>query len=571
MGGLSVIESQEREDWKHSLVEYFLGIFQTRSEEARTALVDLFGAIELGHSCAPVDSGAAQKLQPLLRLECKNPPLVLDQELLFLSRHYRQEQQLAHEIKRLLQAQPLSCDLEKYLDLLDDPHQQTALLKAAQHNISVITGGAGTGKTHTLARIIAGLHAEAPELQIALAAPTGKAAQRMHEALHKALADRSLTDRGLVTDTLKTLAPVTIHRLLGMGMRGNAQFNSDLQLSADLVVVDEVSMLDLGLALKLFSAIKSGARVILLGDADQLSSVDVGHVLADLQESNLLAQSFTRLIKSRRFRADASIYKAATAIQSASLDSHHWIHDFEQAIERTEQLGKVDLQQIKGDLVRYCSIKANTPAITYLDQLFEGYADYIQRLKDYVYGQRDADELQRVVAAFDSFRVLTATKHGEYGLHAINRHFKARLAEKMGLRNGVRDWYIGRPVLITQNDYRLGLSNGDIGICLYHRSNQGEFEVYFPTLGKWISANQLPGNIQTAFGLTIHKSQGSEFSHVAIVVDQAAERLLSQELLYTAITRAKEIVSLLVDESCFRTAVHTRTIRKSGLTMHLDR
>ena len=166
--------------------------------------------------------------------------------------------------------------------------------------------------------------------------------------------------------------------------------------------------------------------------------------------------------------------------------------------------------------------------------------------------------------------ILTAIRHSLFGLESLNRQIEQRfLSSTQQLKIG--DWYVGRPVMMTYNDYQLGLSNGDIGICLKRTSDSSTpFEVYFPSLEKWVLANRLPKNIETAYVLTIHKSQGSEFKHTAVVLDQKAKNLLSKELIYTAITRAKSVVSLLVDQAAFEQSIKVGTVRKSGLLSKIN-
>jgi len=202
----------------------------------------------------------------------------------------------------------------------------------------------------------------------------------------------------------------------------------------------------------------------------------------------------------------------------------------------------------------------------YYDQLmygYQGYADAIKLAQD----QADFDQyVQQAIQYFDDYRILTAIRHGDLGLNKINQQIEQRFLASVGkLKQG--DWYTGRPVMMTYNDYQLGLSNGDIGICFWReQEGQSQFEVYFPSLEKWVLATRLPKSIETAFALTIHKSQGSEFTHTAVVLDQQAKNLLSKELIYTAITRAKKVVSLLVDRDAFTQALCVRTTRKSGLS-----
>ena len=179
--------------------------------------------------------------------------------------------------------------------------------------------------------------------------------------------------------------------------------------------------------------------------------------------------------------------------------------------------------------------------------------------------------VKSVAQAFDLYRILTAVRHGALGLTRLNLEMEQALFRQLPTLARKGDWYVGRPVMMTYNDYQLGLSNGDIGICFKHRQDSGQYEVYFPSLDKWLPATRLPKDIQAAFVLTIHKSQGSEFSHTAVVLDQSATNLLSQELIYTAITRAKMVVSLLVDQQAFATSLQTMTVRTSGLLSKIEK
>ncbi len=183
---------------------------------------------------------------------------------------------------------------------------------------------------------------------------------------------------------------------------------------------------------------------------------------------------------------------------------------------------------------------------------------------------KDVGEIEQVIARFDDYRVLSAIRHGNLGLNVLNEQIEQRVLEAtQQAKQGA--WYVGRPVMMTYNDYQLGLSNGDIGIC-FKQQQQGQiqFAVYFPSLQKWVAAARLPKSIHTAYALTIHKSQGSEFTHTAVVLDANAQQLLSKELIYTAITRAKKVVSILAARSSLVTAMSVRTLRRSGLAVKVS-
>ena len=500
-------------------------------------------------------------------------PCVHDQQGLALYRYWQLEQRLADQICRLKRQTIQMLDTAPYQHLLSDEHQQAALKMVMQQWLSIITVGPGTGKTYTLARIIAVLNQMIPDLRIAMAAPTGKAAQRMQEALQHSLNDPKLLESGLVTDELRHQSTQTLHRLLGIGNRQIPRFHQKQSLPYDVIVVDEASMLDLNLATLLFEAVPENCRIILLGDANQLASVDVGSVLADLQQVQGLAENRVWLQKSRRFADEAKIGQLARFIQAQQQPTHHAqvLTRLEQEIAAPTSLQPIALSKEMSDFIQleYLPKYGEFEIEPYQQKLMYGFQGYVEALQHYVQGDEPEPYIQQVIHAFDDYRILTAVRHGQLGLQQLNRYAEQWLNQQLK-QIALGDWYVGRPVMMTYNDYQLGISNGDIGICFKHRSQSQQFEVYFPSLDKWIAAHRLPRNMQTAFALTIHKSQGSEFTHTAIVLDAPAEKLLSQELIYTAVTRAKKVVSILADSGTLQQALTIRTVRRSGLVQKIN-
>ncbi|MBJ6353533.1 MULTISPECIES: exodeoxyribonuclease V subunit alpha [Acinetobacter] len=551
---------------------------QSQVSEATSYLQQLIEASLQGDSCIDISSEQIAALGQLAisadQATSKVAPCVYDEQGLALYRYWHLEQRLAEQICRLKQQliQPVSCG--DYLDLLTDPHQQAALQMVARQSLSIITGGPGTGKTYTLARIIAVLSQAIPHIRVAMAAPTGKAAQRMQEALQNSFNDPKLLESGLVSEELRNQGTQTIHRLLGMGHSQTPRFNQKQPLPYDVIVVDEASMLDLNLATLLFEAVPESCRIILLGDANQLASVDVGAVLADLQQIQALADNRVQLQTSRRFAEGALIGQVAKFIQAQSYQQDHVevLQRFEIDIVQVSELKPILLQRDMPDVVQleYLPEASLLDLDTYYQKLMLGFQGYVQSLKNYLKEERSIEQVQNVVKAFDDYRILTAVRHGPFGLQQLNQYAQRWLQQQLSIVTA-GGWYVGRPVMMTYNDYQLGISNGDIGLCFEHRTQPQQFEVYFPSLNKWVAANRLPKNIQNAFALTIHKSQGSEFTHTAVVLDQAAKNLLSQELIYTAITRAKKVVSLLVHQEALLQAFTVRTTRKSGLVQKVNR
>lgn len=551
---------------------------QSQVSEATSYLQQLIEASLQGDSCIDISSEQIAALGQLAisadQATSKVAPCVYDELGLALYRYWHLEQRLAEQICRLKQQliQPVSCD--DYLDLLTDAHQQAALQMVARQGLSIITGGPGTGKTYTLARIIAVLSQAIPHIRVAMAAPTGKAAQRMQEALQNSFNDPKLLESGLVSEELRNQGTQTIHRLLGMGHSQTPRFNQKQPLPYDVIVVDEASMLDLNLATLLFEAVPESCRIILLGDANQLASVDVGAVLADLQQIQALADNRVQLQTSRRFAEGALIGQVAKFIQAQSYQQDHVevLQRFEVDIVQVSELKPILLQRDMPDVVQleYLPEGNHAEVEIYYQKLMLGFQGYVKSLKNYLKEERSIDQVQNVVKAFDDYRILTAVRHGPFGLQQLNQYAQRWLQQQLSIVTA-GGWYVGRPVMMTYNDYQLGISNGDIGLCFEHRTQPQQFEVYFPSLNKWVAANRLPKSIQSAFALTIHKSQGSEFTHTAVVLDQAAKNLLSQELIYTAITRAKKVVSLLVHQEALLQAFTVRTTRKSGLVQKVNR
>ena len=571
--------------WIETWSKYVLTQYSTASEldknaqeEALQLVQEILLATTQGDSCISKQGKNTALLKSLLLSEPEDQgavaPFVQDDKYLYLYRYWQLEQRLASQVIRLKQQHIQQVEVFAYDDLLTDEHQRSALDSVAKNAFNMITGGPGTGKTYTLARIIAVLHKAIPNIRIAMAAPTGKAAQRMGEALQKSLSDPKLQDFGLNQNLFN---PMTLHRLLGLGNQHVPRFNLRQPLPYDVVVVDEASMLDLNLATMLFEAIPDHCRLILLGDANQLASVDVGSVLADLQRVEALKENRVNLVTTRRFNDDALIGKMAKFIQHRKhqqLNDEQILIDFENEVVQASEIANVDLAKDMQDVIQleYLPEKVNLlDLLNYYQKLSFGFQSYFQSLKSYLtLDENSIEQIGKIVKDFDLYRILTAVRHGVLGLESLNKEMEKALFTNLPTLSRQGDWYVGRPVMMTYNDYQLGLSNGDIGICFKHRQQVNQFEVYFPSLDKWLPATRLPKSIQTAFVLTIHKSQGSEFTHTAVVLDASATRLLSQELIYTAITRAKNVVSILANRQAFIQALSIPTRRVSGLVENIN-
>ncbi len=575
-----ISDQSEQMTWINVWSRYLTQVQFSQSAQADSAahvLQQLIEASLNGDSCIQVDSVQLETLGDLAisseKAATQVAPCVYDQQGLALYRYWQLEQRLAQQICRLKRQMTPAIDISEYESLLEDEFQQAALKMVLQQWLSIITGGPGTGKTYTLARIIAALNQMIPDIRIAMAAPTGKAAQRMQEALQNSFKDPKLIASGLVTDELRNQSTQTLHRLLGMGNRQIPRFNAKQPLPYDVIVVDEASMLDLNLATALFEAVPESCRIILLGDANQLASVDVGSVLADLQQVDALAENRVQLKNSRRFSDEAKIGQFARFIQAQQDSSRPELilTQLEDEIVKAAPLQDITLTKEMSDVIQleYFATAQKMDVEQYQQKLMYGFRAYVDSLIAYLNAEQPTEYIQQVISTFDDYRILAAVKHGTLGIEQINRYAERWLNQQLK-QIAIAEWYVGRPVMMTYNDYQLGISNGDIGICFKHRAQPQQFEVFFPSLNKWISAHRLPRNMQTAFALTIHKSQGSEFTHTAIVFDANAEKLLSQELIYTAVTRAKKVVTLLADRNALLQSLTVRTVRRSGLVQKIN-
>jgi exodeoxyribonuclease V alpha subunit len=516
------------------------GLSGAAQERFQELVARVSGALEDGHSCLPVSEGDELFLSANSMVsDGGKTPLILHNHRLYLHRYYHYETRLAEQI-RIMAAITLAPELDEQLidTYFDDSGQSTdwqkEATKVALHRaLTIICGGPGTGKTTTVVKILA-LLLQAAEGQrhpaVALAAPTGKAAMRLSEAVGKSLTHLQLPEK--VRIALPTTAS-TLHRLLGV-RRGSPQFrhNRDNPLAWDIVVVDEASMVDLAMMSKLVDAIKPGARLILLGDKDQLASVESGAVLGDFIRS--LPENTVELQKTYRF--EAGIKLLAEAINGAD-SATAW------GLLKDSRVTNVSL--LEEDLLGY---------------ICERYVPFMAAMHE-----PGTADLQEIFARFNSFRVLCALHYGNRGVDPINRQVELALM-KRGFPCRPDSWYPGRPVLITRNDYSLDLYNGDIGICLAD-PEKGELQVWFERAGGgWRSypPSRLPG-CKTVFAMTIHKSQGSEFDEVVMVLPEEDHRILSRQLVYTAVTRAKKAVRIVAEKEILRLALARNIERTSGL------
>jgi exodeoxyribonuclease V alpha subunit len=509
-------------------------------------------------------------------------PLILDEEnRLYLYRYWEYERKLADGLLSLASERPGGLDFVRVKDGISrlfrnstesgSDWQKIAAASALWSRLCVISGGPGTGKTTTVVKLLALLLEQGQEerLRIALAAPTGKAAARLRESIRRA--------KGLLQDATDVCDLIpddvsTLHRLLGV-LPGSSRFrhSGENPLPYDIVVIDEASMVALPLMAKLVQALPHNARLVLLGDRDQLASVEPGAVLGDISSTGRSPRFSPGF---RHYLAEVtgcSLEDAGTAgelpvlVDSLVVLRKNYRFDFgsaigivSRAINQGDQVAVLDAlrDESKGELQRRDLPTAGTLPSALESAVLAGYRDYL--------GSKDC--AAKALAAFDRLRVLCAVRGGSYGVLALNRAIEGLLAAHR-LISPETDWYCGRPVMVTVNDYALRLFNGDVGIALPDPEQNGSLAVFFPAEDggvRKISPLRLPAH-ETVFAMTVHKSQGSEFDRVLLVIPPADSLVLTREILYTGITRAKYSVEIWCGEDLLAAAVTRRIERRSGL------
>lgn len=448
--------------------------------------------------------------------------------------------------------------------------QKVAAAVALTRRISIISGGPGTGKTTTVARLLAALiqtH-DSPKCRIRLAAPTGKAAARLTESLGAAMRQLSLTEQQL---TLLPTEASTLHRLLGAQPGSQRlRYHAGNPLHLDVLVVDEASMIDLPMMARLIAALPPHARVIFLGDRDQLASVEAGAVLGDIcawVNEGYTPERAAELSQLTGYAVPAGQGTLAGALRdSLCLLRTSYRFGSDSGIgQLAKAVNEGDVKGMKGVLAQNYADITLTPLRTtpdyevLLDEAYAGYADYLELLSNRA-------QPAEILAAFNHYQLLCALREGPYGVAGLNEQLEQMLNRKRKITLSRHSrWYEGRPVMIARNDSTLGLFNGDIGIAL-DRGNG--LRVWFPMPDgtiKSVHPSRLPEH-DTAWAMTVHKSQGSEFNHAALVLPPQSVPLVTRELVYTAITRAKKCLSMYADETLLAKAITVRTERRSGLS-----
>ena len=526
---------------------------------------------------------------------CALPLILDDANRVFLYRHFDQERRLARQLLARTRSAVLTSDkLSRLHEVLDQGFggskaaesapaldwQRVAVAQALLNPLTLISGGPGTGKTRTAAQLIQATLRHRPGARIALAAPTGKAAARLLDALHhpSASVDEAIRER-LPTDAF------TIHRLLKIKPdTGRAQYGAHDPLPYDLVVVDEASMLDLHLTLQLFGALAAHAQCVLLGDKDQLPAVEIGAIFTTLSAGRRYSTQQLTALEQLTGYAAAQIGASVSPDASALPDTVVWlqknyrfsydsdIFNLSESIKQGDTASALTiLRQPTAMGVRWIADdgwEINRSTVLAADQ---GYAPYREALARYLDSHEanptpSADPgplLQTLFAAFERFRVLAAIRETDRGVNHLNAQLRQILTRSS------QTWYPGRPILITRNDDSLNLFNGDVGICLPDpdQLDRQQPKVWFRAQGGFraIDCQRLPAH-EDALAMTVHKAQGSEFDSVLLILPHDPGRTTNRALIYTAITRARSEVILSGRQAVFESACSQVDARPSGLT-----
>ncbi|AEI35896.1 exodeoxyribonuclease V subunit alpha [Francisella salina] len=446
---------------------------------------------------------------------------------LYIKRLWNYEVEIANFIKsRTIQNTQQDNHIEEVVDKLFEPAdeidwQKQAVIKSLNYNFSIISGGPGTGKTTTVAKLLLAIQMSNQNQQrIALLAPTGKAAQRMTESLNSVLSKRVDSDNYL---GLSNLEAQTIHRFLGLRPNStHVKYNEQSKAPYDVIIVDEASMLDMNIFIKLIRAVADNTKLILIGDTNQLPSVEAGSLFANFthHRDGDITPYTTLLIKNYRSQQYINNLAASVLKGDINIDSH------------------------QNENINFHSIRNLD---TYLRDYAKRYSQ-LEKCRDY----------KEALTELNKFRILVANKNLEIGTDKLNQKIEKFMCKPIDSN------YKGKPIMITQNSYSLGLFNGDVGIIW--PDDTGKLRAYFDGKdAKAFSLNMLP-KYESVYVMTIHKTQGSEFDEIVIVLPAEDNEALSKQLLYTAITRAKHKLTIISEQSSLRDIAQKDIKRNSNIS-----
>jgi exodeoxyribonuclease V, alpha subunit len=511
-------------------------------------------------------------------------PLILDEKSrLYLQRYWQYEKDVAEYIstsisktnEMKLDTSKLQKKLNLYFDEIDKHKinwQKIAAIAALSKKFLVISGSPGTGKTTAITKIMALiLDMENRALRIALAAPTGKAAARLQESIKKT--KEKLNCIAAIKEMIPNEAQ-TIHRLLGsINNSPYFQFNKKNQLPYDLVVIDEASMVDLPLLAKLIVALPPEASLILLGDKDQLASVEAGAVLGDIcgqGTPNIFSPEFARDISSLSGKEiESGNLTAGIQDNIIHLQKNYRFPD-QSGIGLLSQTVNNGHSQEAVELLRSGKyVDIHWTELAESENLFKLFGEIVvERYQEYLKAAVSGSDIpENIFDLFEKFRILCALRVGIWGTERMNVYVE-KILRDAGLIKTRDVFYEGMPIMVLQNDYRLRLFNGDVGIILRDSDENDQLRAFFRdehnSLRKYLPA-RLPKH-ETAWAMTVHKSQGSEFERVLLILSDRDVPLITRELIYTGITRARKVVDIWAGEDLLKRAISRRISRQSGLT-----
>jgi exodeoxyribonuclease V alpha subunit len=514
-------------------------------------------------------------------------PFIIEGNLLYLHRYFVYENiifnkikqsinfensQLTQRIKELNALQPLIknlfTDSESRQGLLPEEKtdwQLVAAINTLLHQFSIITGGPGTGKTTTVAKILALIYASDPDEKVALAAPTGKAGMRMAESLRNTTINLSED----LKEKFNQLKPYTIHRLLGY-QKNTPYFkhNENNHLPITTLIIDESSMIDVALFAKLMTAVSVNTRVILLGDKNQLASVEAGSIFGDLCDTSFIENAVTN---ERRTFINQFIEETERKINNdfeINNSSHPLLHHItclkrSRRFNSNEGIGKISKSIINSDIANFSSYFDNKDEKVIYDEKYNEklFEETVLNYKLFI----EEKDITKALKYLNELRVLCAVKESEEGVYFINKRIE-NILKSHKLIDVKNEFYHNRPIIVTSNNYNLGLFNGDTGII---RQEGNHVVAWFEDAEKGVK-KVLPGFItsyETVYAMTIHKSQGSEYNKVLIVLPKHLNNeLLTRELLYTGVTRAKNKVIIQSSKEVALHTVNSRVKRVSGIS-----
>jgi exodeoxyribonuclease V alpha subunit len=516
-------------------------------------------------------------------------PLRLVGTALYLDRYWREERQVAADLEAFSEAAPdsdvrvaaLTDGLARLFGAEADERQRLAAASAVLRRFAVVAGGPGTGKTTTVARIVALLGEQAAAAGsmaplVALAAPTGKAAARLEDSVHEEAAELKVDEA--VRDQLLALNASTLHRLLGWRPGSHSRFRHHRgnRLPHDVVIVDETSMVSLSLMARLVEAVRPDARLILVGDPGQLTSIEAGAVLGDIvgpATDGLVMGAAARasLAAVTGRHVDAATPPVTTAVGDGIvvLDRVHrfgeGIASLAAAVRSGDGDKVIEVLHDAPEGVSWIPVDVADPAAA--DALAPVRAGAVATARA-VFGAAAGGAASEAIAALGGFRVLCAHRRGPHGVETWMGRIESWLGEAIPGFAAQGDWYVGRPLLVTENDYGLGLYNGDTGVVV--ATEPGRVSAAFERRGETVLFRPTRlAAVDTVYAMTVHKSQGSQFDTAAVLLPPPTSQILTRELLYTAVTRAREQLVLVGTEETIRAGVGRPAARASGLRWRL--